>query len=221
MTALTRRAFAAGAAVLATVPALPAAAQGTASRSFRFFRGSTPIGTNTMTVARGPAGVTATGDIDIVVKGLGFIPLYRYVLDFEEVYDAEGTLVSMRGTCDDDGEPHFVNVAREGSSLLVNGSRHAGPVPVSAGVASYWRRDAIERTPWISTQSGLPLAISVSPIRSAEAPAGASAFRATNGTDFTIDLFYDSRGEWVGGAFDAKGARATMRMISETGPLPT
>lgn len=218
MTLMTRRTFAAGAATLAMVPATPALAQG-GSRRFRFLRGTSPIGTSVVTVRRTAQGVTATSDIDIKVTGLGIITLYRYSLQATEVYDSDGLLVSIDGTCNDDGTAHFVNVSRNGGALAVNGSHGTTTAPLTAGVASYWRRDALGRTPWISTQSGELLAVGVSPITSTEAPAGTTAYRATNGTDYTIDLFYDARGEWVGGAFDAKGDRATMVLESETGAL--
>jgi len=218
MTLMTRRTFAVGTAALALVPATPAFAQ-SASRRFRFLRGTTPIGTSVVTVRRDAGGITATTDIDIKVKGLGIITLYRYALQATETYDAEGNLVSISGTCDDDGDAHFVNVSRAGEELAVSGSHGATTAPLVAGAASYWRRESLQRSPWISTQSGELLAVSVSPISSAEAPAGTTAYRATNGTDFTIDLFYDARGEWVGGAFDAKGDRAIMVLESETGAL--
>ncbi len=218
MTVLTRRSFTAAAAGLAVLPATPALAQ-SASRTFRFLRGTTPIGTSVVTVQRTAEGMTATSDIDIAVTGLGIITLYRYTLDCRETYDASGQLMSVTGTCDDDGDPHYVNVTRTDGTLMVEGSRQNGPAPAGSGVASYWNRAALQQTPWISTQSGELLGVSVSPITSTEAPAGTTAYRATNNTDYTIDLFYDSRGEWVGGAFDAKGDRATMVLESETGAL--
>lgn len=219
MTLMNRRTFAAGAAALATIPATPAMAR-TASRSFRFMRGSSSIGSHTVTVQHlADGGVTATNNIDVVVKGLGIITLYRYALNCTETYDASGMLVSMDGTCNDDGDEHFVRATRQGDGLMIEGSSYNGPAPFSAAPASYWRRDSLNRPPWVSTQSGLLLPITTTQISSAEAPAGATAYRATNGKDYTIDLFYDARGEWVGSAFDAKGERATMQYISETGAL--
>ena len=218
MPLMTRRAFAAGTAALATVPATPALA-GSATRNFRVMCGTQPIGTHTVTVQRGAGGTTASSNIDIVVKGLGIITLYRYALSLNETYDPGGMLMSMSGRCNDDGEDHFVNVTRQGGALAVSGSSYTGPVQGGAAAASYWRRDALNASPWISSQSGQLFAVSASPISSAEAPAGASAYRVTNGSDYTIDLFYDARGEWVGSAFDAKGERATIEYVSETGAL--
>ena len=215
----TRRSFAAGATAAVLLPATPALAQ-SASRTFRVMRGDSPTGTHTVTVQRAADGsATSSNVIDIAVKGLGIITLYSYSLNCTEAYDASGTLVSMSGQCNDDGDPHFVDVSRQNDALSVNGSSYRGPTGLSSGAASYWRKDALDKTPWISTQSGELLAVSAAPIASPEAPAGATAYRVTNNTDYTIDLFYDARGEGIGSAFDAKGARATMVYQSETGAL--
>jgi len=218
MTLLTRRSFAIGATALATVPATPVLAQ-TASRTFQFLRGDNPIGTHSITVEQSSLGLTAVHDIDIAVVGLGIITLYSYKLNCTETYDLNGNLMSLIGTCNDDGDEHFVNVNRTANALSVEGSSYSGPAPGTAGAASYWRQEALQRAPWISTQSGKLLPMTTSQIASTEAPAGATAYRATNGTDYTIDLFYDSQGEWVGSAFDAKGERATLKLISQTGAL--
>jgi len=217
MTLITRRSFAAGTAALALVPAAPALAA-TASRNFRVLVDDNAIGTHTVSVQHGPSGTTARSVIDIAPK-IAFVTVYRYELDVTEVYDPEGFLVSMDGTCNDDGDPHFVNVRRQGETLLVDGSSHQGPVPLATAASSHWNKASLGRTPWISTQSGEVLAVSVSQISSTEAPAGASAYRVTNGADVTIDLFYDARGEWVGSGFDAESRRLRIEYVSETGAL--
>ncbi len=220
MTLLTRRSFAAGAATLAVLPATPVLAN-TAARTFRVMRGDQSIGTHTVSVQRlADGGKLATSNIDIAVKGLGIITLYSYTLSCTETYDAQGNLISMDGQCNDNGKPHFVKVDRDGDTLLVSGSSYNGSTPAaSTGAASYWFKDNLSASPWISTQSGELLAVSTAPISSAEAPAGATAYRVTNNADYTIDVFYDARGEWIGSAFDAKGERATMLYQSETGAL--
>ena len=186
-------------------------------RRFSVLRGDETIGSHMITVQEGAAGLTARTDIDIAVKRLGFT-VYRYALNCTEVYDATG-LLSLEGQCNDDGDSNFVSVSRNGGQLSVSGSSYQGPAPAGAGATSYWRKDALAAAPWISTQSGELLAVTTSPVSVAEMPAGATAYRITNGTDYTSDLFYDSRGEWIGSAFDAKGTRATIQMMDETGAL--
>lgn len=218
MTPITRRSFAAGTAAMALLPATPAFAR-SASRSFRILRGTEPIGTHAVSVRHGAGGgATSTTTVDIAVKRLGFT-VYRYTLSATETFDASGTLVSVEGQCDDDGDPAFVSVTRQGDALAVAGSSYRGAAPLDAATPSYWRSEALRRTPWISTQSGELLAVSAAPVASAEAPAGATAYRVTDGAEYTTDIFYDARGEWVGSAFDARGERATIVMVSETGPL--
>ena len=220
MSLLTRRSFATGTAALALLPAAPALA-GAASRAFSVMVGSTRIGTHTVAVQpAADGGTVATSVIDIAAKDpVGLFTLYRYALNCTETYDASGTLVSMEGQCDDDGDPHFVNVTRQGDALSVSGSSYTGPAPLASGVASYWRREALGRTPWISTQSGLLFAVSATPAQVSDAPAGATAYRVTDNGEYTVDIFYDSRGEWIGSGFDAKGWRITMVYESETGAL--
>jgi hypothetical protein len=215
---LTRRTFAAGALGLALAPSLPALAAGQGGmRRFVVLRGDEDIGTHTVTVQRNGTDVTAKTDIDIAVKRLGFT-LYRYELTCTEVYGPAG-LISLNGQCNDDGDSEFVSAAREGERVMVRGSSYEGPAPAAVGTTTYWRRDALSAAPWISPQSGELLSVTASPVSVAEMPAGATAFRITNGTDYTVDTFYDSRGEWIGSAFDAKGERATIRMVEETGVL--
>ena len=215
---LTRRSFTAGTLGLALVPAVPAlAASSGATRRFAVLRGEEPIGTHTITVQRTPDGITARTDIDIAVKRLGFT-VYSYTLNCTEAYDATG-LLSLNGQCNDDGDADFVTAAREAGQMNVNGSSYQGPAPIGVGATTYWRKDALTAAPWISTQSGELLSVTASPVSVAEVPAGATAYRITNGTDYTTDIFYDSRGEWIGSAFDAKGTRATIRMTDETGAL--
>ncbi len=215
---LNRRAFTAGTLGFALTTSLPAiAASSSRVRRFAVLRGKEPIGTHMVTVQDSATGITARTDIDIAVKRLGFT-VYRYALTCTEVYDANG-LVSLNGQCNDDGDSEFVAATREGGKLMVKGSSYQGPAPVAAGATTYWRKEALTAAPWISTQSGELLSVTASPVSVAEMPAGATGYRITNGTDYTTDVFYDSRGEWIGSAFDAKGTRATIRMTDETGAL--
>ena len=219
MTPITRRTFALGTAALALVPATPSLAQQVASRSFQILRGTEPIGTHTVTAQRmADGGMTSTTSVDIAVKRLGFT-VYSYTLSATEVLDSTGALVSATGKCDDDGDAEFVDVTRNGDTLMVNGSSYQGAAPLAAATPSYWRMGALRNTPWISTQSGELLAVTASQVSSPEAPAGATAYRVTDGAEYTTDIFYDTRGEWIGSAFDAKGERATIVMVSETGAL--
>ncbi len=214
---LSRRSFTTGALGVALAPTVPALAAAGGTRRFSVMRGDEPIGTHVVTVQGGAGNMTARTDIDIAVKRLGFT-VYRYTLTCTETYDGNG-LVSLNGQCNDDGDSAFVKAAREGGQLMVQGSSYEGSAPVAAGTTTYWRKDALSATPWISTQSGELLAVTASPVSVAETPAGTSAYRITNGTDYTTDVFYDARGEWIGSAFDAKGTRATIRMTDETGAL--
>lgn len=213
---LSRRAACSGLLALAASPSF--AATGGGRRTFDVYRGDSPIGSHVLSVRQQGDRVLANTDVNIAVKVLGFTA-YRYTLSYAEEYDLSGNLLSLKGTCNDDGDPDFVNVTRQGDTLMIEGSGYNGSAPGSAYPTSYWMKPAINNSPWISTQSGELLNVSVSPMQVAEAPSGATSLRAADGAGFNIDLFLDAQGEWIGSAFDAKGERATYRLTDNTGPL--
>lgn len=216
---LSRRGFTAGLVGASSLPLMPAWANaGGASRTFGVFRGDTPIGTHKVSVRREGDQVIAGTDVKIAVKVLG-ITLYRYELDVQETYASDGRLLSMRGTCNDDGTPNFVNVDRQGDTLTIEGSSYSGPVAGNASPSSYWRKASVRNTPWISTQSGEIFEVVITPTAVPGTPSGGASFNATDGDGVNIDVIYDAQGEWVGSGFDAKGERATYRMTETTGAL--
>lgn len=179
-------------------------ASGMATRRFRVERGGSDIGTHTVSVMRDGDGVRAQTVIAIAVKILG-ITAYRYELDYTETY-RNGVLQSLVGTSNDDGERGFVRASRDGDILRIEGSGYTGDAPGNAVPTSYWRRQGLNSTPWISTQSGLLLNVGVNEIAStAQMPAGSRVWRAADQADYSVDLWYDSAGEWTGCAFDASG----------------
>lgn len=215
---VSRRLVCAGLVLGAAAPGSVLAQQVTRSRSFDILRAGSNIGEHRVRVDAVDGGLRATTNIAIAVKVLG-ITAYRYGLDYEELYDGEGQLVSLTGTANDNGKQSYVNVSRAGEMVEVDSTEFSGQAPGGIMPTSYWPRATLERTPWISTQTGKLLNVSVSPTGSDEGPEGASAYRASDGGKFDVNLFYDARGEWVGTAFDAGGERATYRLREDTGVL--
>jgi len=162
--------------------------------------------------------VRAETVIDIAVKFLG-ITAYRYELAYTEVYRG-GLLQSLSGTANDDGEPGYVRVVRNGDTLEVDGSEYSGAVGGSSAPTSYWRMPALQSTPWISTQSGELLAVNTGEIAALpHSPAGARVFRASDNNEYTVDLWYDSVGDWTGCSFDAGGELGIYTLESSSGSL--
>lgn len=213
---VSRRTACSGLLALAASPSFAATAGG--RRTFDVYRGDSLIGTHVLNVRREGERMLADTDVNIAVKVLGFTA-YRYTLSYAEEYDLSGNLLSLKGTCDDDGDPDFVRATRQGDTLMIEGSGYNGAAPGNAYPTSYWIDHSFDNSPWISTQSGELLNVSISPMQVAEAPSGATSLRAADGAGFNIDLFLDAQGEWIGSAFDAKGERATYRLKDSTGPL--
>ena len=206
---MDRRGFLAGvaAAPLFHTPSLSAER---ASRRFEIVRGGDVIGFHTLEAVRNGASFEIDVVIRIAVKFLG-ITAYRYEMDNREVWDS-GRIVSVDSRVNDDGDSDFCKVVATSDGLSVNGSRYSGPASAASVTTSYFAKPFLERRPWISTQSGQPLDISV-----ARDTASVGFWRVSG--ELTTNLRYDDRGEWTGCAFDAGGEVASYRVTAETGRI--
>lgn len=188
------------------LPITAAQAASTARREFRIMRDGSDIGRHLLVARRGPDGFEIDIDIEIVVRVLG-IAAYRYELRNRETW-AGGKLMKLDSETNDDGDRYFARVRRAGDALEVEGTSYRGAAAPIAATTSYFVPDFLERPVWISTQSGAPLSVKVSP---------------TGGTRWTVSgelettLIYDDRGEWMGSEFDAGGELGTYELIEETG----
>lgn len=207
---LDRRTLMMAGATAALAP-LPAWAADRGTRSFRVFRDGSDIGIHRVSVSREGDSVRAQTQIDIAVKFLG-ITAYRYELAYTEIY-RNGLLQSFDGTANDDGDRGYVKAARNGDVLEIDGSGFSGQAPGASVPTSYWRMPALNTTPWISAQDGELLAVrttETSPLP--QSPNGARVWRATNGAEYTVDVWYDAAGDWTGCSFDAGGELGVYRL---------
>jgi len=209
---LTRRIFLGGAAaVLAANPAQAA----TAARRFVILRDGDDIGRHEVRLIRQGADVRVEIDIEIVVRVLG-IAAYRYEMTNREVWRG-GLLQSVDCTANDDGKRKFLKISRAGDMLGVDGSAFSGPAPGDAVTTTYHAKEFLRRPVWISTDSGELYDMSVRPQgqRTVETGVGlvnCATYRATNGSDFDVTLYYDETAdEWASVGFDAGGEPAIYR----------
>ena len=156
---MQRRTVLAGLGAAVIVPAVPALAAGKASRSFDIFRDGDNIGTHQMDAVLGANGFEIDIEIKIAVKVVG-ITAYRYELSNREVWKA-GSIVAVDSTVNDDGDKDFAKVRRAGDALQIEGSRYTGEAPLESVTTSYFATPFLKRRPWVSTQSGAPLKVSV------------------------------------------------------------
>lgn len=218
----TRRAVLLGAASAFAAPAfapLSLRADGEAERRFEVLRGGDPIGEKVVRVAREGDSAEVEIRIDLAVKILG-ITAYRYELRSRETWEA-GRLVSLDGETNDDGDAYAAKVRRDGDRLISEGT-WKGEIPGDAGTTTYWSKAFLDRSVWISTQSGEPLDVTCAPDGQERIPGPSGEllcdrWRVTG--ELPVTLYYDSRGEWMGNAFDASGERAWFRTVQETGRL--
>lgn len=214
---LDRRTMLTSAAATALAP-LPVWAAEQATRSFRVFRDGSDIGVHRVSVSREGDTVRAQTQIEIAVKFLG-ITAYRYELAYTEVYRG-GMLQSFDGTANDDGDRGYVKAVRNGGVLEIDGSSYSGQAPVASVPTSYWRKPALETTPWISAQSGelLPVRVTESaPLP--HSPSGARVWRASDNAEYIVDIWYDTAGDWTGCSFDAGGELGIYRLESGSDSL--
>ncbi len=209
---VTRRTALIGAGTLAFGPAAFAATS--ARRSFTILRGRSDVGRHDIALTRQGDTLEARIDVEIVVRVLG-IAAYRYEMTNRETWRG-GMLQSVDSSVNDDGRRKRVRVTREGDGLMVASDFYNGPAPSDAATTTYFTTDFLQRDAWISTDSGELFRMSINEAGQGEVATGqgavpAAKWRATNGDDFDVTLYYDARGEWASVAFDAGGEPAIYR----------
>lgn len=205
---MQRRTFLAAGA--ASVLAAPHIALAGAGRRFSIWRDGDRIGEHTLNaVSRGGRFEIAI-DIRIAVKVVG-ITAYRYTLSNREVW-VDGRIQSVKSRVNDDGDKEFATVSAAAGGLQIKGSGYSGKIGADAVTTSYFATPFLKRAPWISTQSGKPLSVRVSPL------GGRPGWYGVSG-DLKTALGYDGRGEWVGCEFDAGGELATYELIGPAGAI--
>ena len=187
-------------AVLFAEPVLAALPDGTDALAFQISRNGSRIGTHTLHFQKMADGLSVNVAVEMVVR-FGPIPVFRYNHNTIERWQA-GQFVSLDSKTDYDGEPGFSAVRREGSDLVVEGSKVARYIaPADALPATHWNRAELSR-PMINPENGTLLTPQISD-RGMDGVQLASGTRilahryAWRGKD-TLDLWYDDKDVWAG-----------------------
>jgi hypothetical protein len=205
----------------ATTAFLPGSARAaTAVREFEVLRAGRDIGRHRIAVTREGADVSVTVDVDLVVRVLG-IAAYRYTMRNRETW-RDGVLITGDSDVNDDGRRKRVVSRREGGVLMVESPDFTGQAPDPLATTTYFTQAFLDRPTWLSTDSGdlfgvTPRRAGEATVDTAAGPVACTRWAVTDGGAFTVDLFYDSRGEWLSVGFDAGGERAIYRPL-DTGP---
>lgn len=187
-----------------------ARADGTARRVFRILRNGDDIGTHTLDARLIDGAFEIDILIDIKVRVLGFTA-YRYELQNREVWRG-GELQSLDSTTNDDGSEDRARIRREDGGLVISGSGFDGRLDGSVATTSYYTTAFHDRRPWVSSQSGKPLDVTVS--RVAQSP-----LKVDVSGELETHLIYDERGEWIGCEFDAGGEPGSYEVVENVGGI--
>lgn len=182
------------------LPVPPAATLG-----FRLIRHDIEIGRHTLTFDRTGDALTVHTEVDALVTLIS-IPIVRYRHRVVETWQGD-TLTGLSGETDKNGEHEWVKAHRDGSGLVVLGSkteRYVAPEPARA--ASYWNLHVLDG-PMISLEDGVLLRPRVER-RGAELIPLASGGKINAdhynlSGPFSVDLWYDQSATWASLALTA------------------
>ncbi len=172
--------------------------------TFNIIRKGDKIGEHALTFTRTGNELTVSVAVDIVV-GFGPIAFFRYKHRATEQW-LGGQVVSIEAETNDDGTPRQMNGHRNGSGLVVQGSKAASYVaPAKSLPGTHWNRAMLD-APFINTEDGRLMSPTVTLAGSERIPEGdrsvmAQHFRLRGDAD--LDTFYDAAPSWAGLRFTA------------------
>lgn len=179
-------------------------ASDTETRAFRAFRKGDDIGHHRVSVTRLGDETRVKVDISLIVRLAGFLPVYHYHHQSEELW-RDNRLVRLVSTTDDDGDQQYLKAetAPDGS-LKVDGSKYRGLVPADIMPTSYWNGDFPSRSLLLDTQNGRLLKVQVAPLPSKPeegVPPGSRRYKLDG--DLRLEIWYDPQQRWTKTRFGA------------------
>lgn len=145
---------------------------------------------------------------DIELKaGLGPVALFYYRHESLESW-RDGQLIAMNGETKKNGTLLTLEVEKDDSSLIVEGSGFEGAVPNEIIPSSHWNIKQIRSTEILSSENGETLPINVELIGQETLQIDGEEIKATRyrlKSALNVDLWYDSSGRWVKCQFEARG----------------
>jgi len=194
---------------LAATPVLAASA----TRRFSAILGRRNVGETSVTLTRNGDNVIAEIDARLAISILGLFS-FDYHLASREVW-RDGVLQEIRSITDNDGSEEYVNADRIDGGIQIDASGFQGVVPGNPATTSYFTADFMQQPTWISTQSGKPLALTISNqglMRFNTSEGDLECTKYTTRGRLNISLYYDRSLEWVGSSFNIAGRAANIRM---------
>lgn len=155
-----RNAFCGALAVF--MPFLASAAQAdsaTETMKFAVMRDDAPIGTNTIDVIRNGA-ETSVQIVTHVAVGMAFFTLYKFDQTESELW-ANGRLLAMNATTDDNGTLHHTNANCHDGKLVVEGDGQVQKLATTILPASLWNPAMLSQNVALNPEDGKLVPVSV------------------------------------------------------------
>ncbi|PIW30466.1 MAG: hypothetical protein COW29_03870 [Rhodobacterales bacterium CG15_BIG_FIL_POST_REV_8_21_14_020_59_13] len=182
---------------------------------FDVFRGDSLFGTHILRFEENGDELRVTTDVELRVR-IGPITVFRYKHDAVEVYD-NGHLIHIVSTTLKDGEQLSVNIERHGDVFVGRGSDEEGnalAVSISASLtpSSHWAGYVAGLDTIINTETGGEMPVTITELGMAYIEVGGRQMETRHirlEGSLTLELWYDTNGEWVRSQFVARGQDIT------------
>jgi hypothetical protein len=186
--------------ILVGIALAPMAAPSASERVIKFdaYRNGSKFGFS-MVKIDGPAGAERVEVVTALRVGLGPITAFKYLLRTSTRW-RDGKIVSLTSAINDDGDVYRVEARQSAAGLMVEG--HDGKLTMATDIlpTTYWRADMVTRRELLSTQHGRVLKVGFENLGQetvmSEGRDVAATHYAMRG-DLDIDIWYDSKGDWV------------------------
>lgn len=191
--------------------------------AFDVYRGRSDFGSHEVRFSR-EGGELLTETRIRLRAGFGPITVFRYEHDARARWNGD-TMVSMTSRTLKDGDTFEIDARTEDGALVTSGvaeggreisERFTSPILPS----SHWHAYPIGAERMLNTETGEPMAISVTYMGREEIEADGGTIQADRYRlegSLTLDLWYDADGRWAACAFDARGQ--SIRYVRRADPV--
>lgn len=191
-------------------PALPE------TRRFEITRNGDPIGTHVIEVNRSGNEFLVSVVTDLTVKVL-FVTAYRLQIAASERW-ANGRLIALNSTSNNNGARHVVSAAARGSRLEVTvDGKESIFVDSNVMPNSFWNAEFLRRPIMLDAQDGQVMPVSVRDLGEEDLTINASVIRARRYTvtsRYSQDVWYDDQSRLVQARLVARdGSVITYRLL--------
>jgi hypothetical protein len=168
-----------------------------------------------MTFVRVGDDLRVTLRVEAAVK-LGFITLFRYRHEAEEIW-RDGRMAAVRSFTDDDGEERHVVGQAAAEGFVVDGPSGRVVAPADVLPSSYWHPDTVRQTTLLDVSKGRVRAIVVDRLADESLSVAGRAVLANryavNG-DLKAGLWYGTDGTWLRTSLQKKGSAIDLVLNS-------